>query len=190
MLSVPASDQHLTVVSKDEKSIQAQAVEAVIYAPLGMALEVLDHLPGWVARGKSQITIGRFVGKMAAQKGQHELDSVLGDIFGIDRHETPTDDSNTELDNTRSAQPESANKPKRPNSKTKTDSKSKADSTNKARSEVSGLALESYDTLTASQIVKRLDALSKAQLDAIATYESDHRHRVTILNRVRQIQRQ
>ncbi|MEE9416064.1 MAG: hypothetical protein V3V01_12340 [Acidimicrobiales bacterium] len=200
--------------SNEDKSIQTQAVEALLYAPVGIALELLDHLPTWVARGKSQVTIGRFVGKMAAQKGQHELDSVLGDIFGVDRQhptdgaeEASADDSSGPASNgsgKASGDSKANGGPKKSsNAKGKTTAKAStaksttkpkkarlANKTKAATKPVAGasLALESYDTLTASQIVKRLNALSKAQLEAIAAYEAQNRHRVTILNRVRQIQ--
>jgi hypothetical protein len=57
-----------------------------------------------------------------------------------------------------------------------------------AVSEASGLAIPGYDSLAASQVVPRLAGLSPEELAAVGAYESAHRARRTILNRVRQLQ--
>lgn len=49
------------------------------------------------------------------------------------------------------------------------------------------LAIPGYDSLAASQVVPRLVTLSEAELRSIGAYESIHRHRQTILNRVTQL---
>ncbi len=54
--------------------------------------------------------------------------------------------------------------------------------------EASGLAIPGYDSLAASQVVPRLAGLSAEELTAVGAYESAHRARRTILNRVRQLQ--
>ncbi len=46
------------------------------------------------------------------------------------------------------------------------------------------LAIPEYDSLAASQVVPRLTTLSVIELRAISAYESAHRNRRTILNRV------
>jgi len=49
------------------------------------------------------------------------------------------------------------------------------------------LAIPSYDSLSASQVVPRLSSLSPAELEAVREYEAVHRGRKTILNRVAQL---
>ncbi len=49
------------------------------------------------------------------------------------------------------------------------------------------LAIPGYDTLSASQVVRRLDGLGEAELEAVRRYESGSRGRRTILNRIAQI---
>jgi predicted transcriptional regulator len=49
---------------------------------------------------------------------------------------------------------------------------------------VNDLGLDSYDDLPASSVVGLLEALTPAQLQAIATYEAAHRNRQTILGGV------
>lgn len=205
--------------SSDDKSPIDQAVDAFVYAPVGLALELLDQMPGWVARGKSQVTLGRLFAKMAVEKGQNEVgdavSDVLSDVFGVD---LKGDDKSTKesaastLAPKEVAQPAKAKKSKAKTSNAKTSkpkpkatkakpkatkakatkpkpSKAKASKSRAKASEAGDLGLESYDTLSASQIVKRLDSLSAKQLESVRLHEEAGRHRVTVLNRIRQIQR-
>jgi len=52
-----------------------------------------------------------------------------------------------------------------------------------------GPPLDDYDDLTAAEIIDRLADLSPARLRAVADYERSHRERVTVLNRIDQLQR-
>lgn len=52
---------------------------------------------------------------------------------------------------------------------------------------VDELAIPDYDSLAASQVVPRLTTMSTEELEAIGEYESAHRRRRTILNRVTQL---
>jgi hypothetical protein len=49
------------------------------------------------------------------------------------------------------------------------------------------LPIIDYDLLAASQVVERLNGCGPSELEAIRAYETDHRHRRTILNRVDQL---
>jgi len=49
------------------------------------------------------------------------------------------------------------------------------------------LPIPGYDQLSASQVVERLDGLSRAELDAIRVYEQAHRGRNTILGKIAQL---
>jgi hypothetical protein len=50
----------------------------------------------------------------------------------------------------------------------------------------SALPIRDYDSLAASQVVPRLATLTEAELGAVRAYESAHRRRQTILNRISQ----
>jgi hypothetical protein len=52
---------------------------------------------------------------------------------------------------------------------------------------VSTLAIPAFDTLSASQVVQRLDGLSREELVSVRAYETSTRGRRTILNRVDQL---
>ena len=48
-------------------------------------------------------------------------------------------------------------------------------------------ALAGYDTLSASQVVRRLESLGPDELRAVRRHEASHRNRRTILNRAQQL---
>src|SRR5690606_3295650 len=50
------------------------------------------------------------------------------------------------------------------------------------------LAITDYDSLSASQVVTRLEGLTPEELEAVRAYELAHRGRKTILNKVAQLQ--
>lgn len=49
------------------------------------------------------------------------------------------------------------------------------------------LAIPGYDSLSASQVVQRLEGLDPAELDAVRAYEIGHRARRTVLNKADQL---
>lgn len=51
----------------------------------------------------------------------------------------------------------------------------------------STLAIPGYDSLSASQVVQRLEGLSSAELEEVRVHETTHRQRRTILHRVEQL---
>lgn len=53
---------------------------------------------------------------------------------------------------------------------------------------VDDLAITDYDSLSASQVVTRLEGLSEGELEAVRAYEAANRGRKTILNKVAQLQ--
>jgi hypothetical protein len=52
---------------------------------------------------------------------------------------------------------------------------------------VSTLSIPGFDTLSASQVVQRLDGLNRSELVTVRTYEASNRGRRTILSRVDQL---
>ena len=54
----------------EQKHPVDSAVEYVIYAPIGFALEVKRVLPTFVERGRAQVLMARTIGKFAVDQGQ------------------------------------------------------------------------------------------------------------------------
>lgn len=153
----------------DESNPADQLVDMFVYAPVGLALEAVDNLPKYIERGKSQVTLGRFVARAAAKKGTstieslgdrlvHEAGQVLVDLFGIDL--TPDEVSED---------PDETTVPRPPTS---------------AESE---LPIPEYDSQAAAQIVKLLSQLSAEDREVIETHERAGRNRVTILRKIEQL---
>lgn len=157
-------------MSSKEKDQAEQLLDFLLYAPVGLALEAVDNLPKYVERGKSQVTIGRFLAKTVAKRGTatietagekviNDLGQVFVDFFGIDL--TADDDSdviNAEVVETRITADDH-------------------------------LAIDEYDSQAAAQIVKLLAQLSDDELDAVEAYELENRNRVTILRKVAQLRK-
>ncbi len=158
------------MADKDTPSNEA-LIDLLVYAPVGIALEALDNLPKYVERGKSQVTLGRFVAKTVAKKGSsmaesagerllNDMGQVIVDIFGIDL--TPDD------------------QPPPPK-------KATVKATIVAADE--DLPIAEYDSQAAAQIVKMLAQLTPEEREQIATYEAAGRGRVTILRKVEQLRK-
>ena len=57
----------------DTKGPVGQAVETIVYAPIGLFFEAPSLLPKLVQQGKNHARNARFIGKFAVQQGQVEL---------------------------------------------------------------------------------------------------------------------
>lgn len=174
----------------DEKTPFDHALDVLVYAPFGLALSVRDLLPQLAEKGRQQltgqVTMAKMVGQFAVQQGQTEA----GKAFDKARDQAQsTLEQLTRLGGPAPSPAEAA-----------------APSTNRARPvteqpaaetqpvpatsgpEAGALAIPGYDSLSASQVVPRLTGLAADELEAVRAYESSHRGRRTILNRIAQLQ--
>lgn len=161
----------------DDKRPVDQAIEFVLYAPLGFALEARRLLPTFVERGKQQVQMARMFGQFAVKQGQTEAQVRLGKAqeqaeailteFGL----RPSDEAGREGPADEQAPVAPAAAPS-------------------ARSSAAsaGLAIADYDSLAASQVIPRLAGLEAGELAAVRHYETAHRGRKTILGKVAQLQ--
>ena len=157
-------------VKPDDSNPADQLVDLLIYAPVGLALEAVDNLPKYIQRGKSQVTLGRFVARAAAKKGTSTIESlgervvqeagqVIVDLFGIDLSPRPdTGDGDEDV-------------PRPPSSP----------------SASSTLPIAEYDSQAAAQIITLLTQLSEEEREVIAAHERLGRNRVTILRKIEQL---
>ncbi|MDW3179242.1 MAG: hypothetical protein R8J94_17740 [Acidimicrobiia bacterium] len=152
---------------RDDSTAADQLVDLLVYAPVGIALEAVDNLPKFIERGKSQVTLGRFVARAAARKGTSTIESVgervvqeagqvIVDLFGIDLSADEGED-----------EPVVAPRPE------------PADDTT--------LPIANYDSQAAAQIVKLLGQLTPQERETIAEHERSGRNRVTILRKIEQL---
>lgn len=155
-------------MASQKKDSSDQLLDLLVYAPVGLALEALDNFPKLVERGKSQVTLGRFVARTAAKKGTSTLEGladrvtneagqVIVDIFGIDLTPSATPDADT------------------------------AAATATIVSEPDDFPIAEYDSQAAAHIVKLLPQLTADELDQVEAHEAANRNRVTVLRKIAQL---
>jgi hypothetical protein len=152
------------------------ALEAFVYVPVGLAVSAAELLPALARKGRErvtgQVTQARVIGQFAVQQGQvqagkafararEEAEHRLADLGGP----TPAPAAEPEV-------VEAGAVAARPTS----------------GPEAGDLAIPGYDTLSASQVLPRLEGLAADELEAVRAYEAGHRGRKTILGRIAQLQ--
>jgi hypothetical protein len=196
-------------VSNDGQKAAERAVDLLVYAPVGVALYLRDTVPMFVnlfvSRGRAEVSQRRqqaegqvsqakalgeyafeFGGPMlreqvekgiaAARKG---AEAVLG---GISEEPAPSPQPSASA----KAKPNStATKPKKP--KPEPAAERTEAGREEAKPSATGLGIQDYDELSASQVVERLDGLQATELDAVRAYETAHRARRTILFKIEQL---
>lgn len=174
-----------------------QLLDLVVYAPLGLVLSARDLIPTLAERGRRhlgpQATAARMVGELAvsqgqrgvehlARKGRRQAEQLLTDLLpGGPARRPASEPPGGDGSNGSSAPPSSppvagAGRPGEATSAPPV-----------PRPDASELAIPGYDTLSASQVVQRLEGLTPAELDAVRAYEQAGRARKTVLTRIAQL---
>ena len=155
----------------DERDPIEQWLDAALFGPVGLLLELRDRLPELAERGRShlqgQMSTARMVGQFAVQFGSRRVNEYLQGQRATPEHEAPSAPA-VALEPV-----EPAALPAAPPESFDTDD----------------LPIPGYDTLAASQVVARLDGLDGDELEAVRAYEAAHRNRKTVLGKVAQRQR-
>ncbi|HYF46716.1 MAG TPA: hypothetical protein VD926_10940 [Acidimicrobiales bacterium] len=159
-----------------QRSVPEQLVDAALFAPLGLALEARRLYPELVARGRRQLLFTRTVGKFAVRRGQHRLDDLVATGVGLVGGFLPGGDDGAAPVSEEVAVP--ASDP---------DLVAVPDEPAAPAIDDAHLAIPDYDSLSAFQVMPRLEALDPADLDAVRLYEESTRGRRTILNKIAQL---
>lgn len=162
----------------DGRCALEQVADAVLYAPLGLALEARRLFPEMAARGRRQILFTRTIGKYTVRRGRRRVDEILGTGLAVVSAYLPTggepETGAEELEH------ETAND--RPARLVAVETEPTAPGPDPAE-----LAIPDYDNLSAFQVMPRLAALDPTDLDAVRAYEESTRGRRTILNKIAQL---
>jgi hypothetical protein len=154
-----------------------QLLDLLVYAPLGLLLEARDLVPKLAEKGRQrmggQVTVARMIGEMAVRQGQRRAEKLVQRL-----REQPASPG-TDRPDGGAAEPANGHRPENP--------PSAAAGTAPPVPDVDSLAIPGYDTLSASQVVPRLEGLSPQELDAVRAYEAATRARKTVLTRVDQL---
>lgn len=166
----------------DEPDPIDQLLDAALYVPLGLFLELRERFPELAERGRqhltTQVSVARMVGQFAVQMGSKQVGSFLARPRAAEPTAEPT-----VVDDPVVAATESAF-----SATTVADVAAPAPAP-AAEVTADDLPIAGYDTLAASQIVARLDGLAAEQLAAVAAYEAAHRNRKTVLGKLDQLER-
>jgi len=168
----------------DDRPVVSRVADAVVYAPLGLALEGRRLLPDLADRGRRQVQFTRVVGRYAVKRGEARVsqswDDAQGLLMGLLNIAgfRPQDDD-----------PEAGDPTAEPDAPAASDGADLRVVPDPApRADGSDLAIPGYDSLSAFQVMPRLEGLGADELEAVRAYERDSRGRQTILNKIAQLQ--
>jgi hypothetical protein len=174
------------------------ALDYCVYAPLGFSLEARSLVPRFVDRGRSQILLARVIGKYALRKGAAVAEGALGPVgapaVGLLRvaglvPPTPSAPSSPVADSPDVAEPA---RPPGGSGNGQGNGRSPRPASPPERVDPpfhpDTLAIPDYDSLSASQVVPRLEGLEADELEAVRVYEEATRGRKTILSKIAQLQ--
>ncbi len=195
----------------DDRSSFERPLEALVFAPLGFVLEARQMYPRFVDRGRNQILLARLVGRYATRQAMTTAGEVLERNAGpatdvlrlvgivppvedgvdgppagagadeVDRRDDGHggDDAGATPPDLLAVVPDALADGARDGAEPLVDV---------VVPDPASLAIPDYDSLAASQVVPRLDALDDDELEAVRCYESGVRGRKTILAKIAQLQ--
>jgi hypothetical protein len=150
-----------------------RTLDACIFAPVGVAVTVIEDVPGLIGKGRGrveqEISNARVAGEYVVGRLQSRMSGRLDGIVHSANGSQPAPPEEPA-----EAGPTNTATPVRP-------------APDAADTATVGAALADYDTLSASQVVRRLESLGPDELRAVQRYEAATRNRRTILNRAGQL---
>ncbi len=166
-------------------TLNDRILDVVFYLPAGIMVTVADEIPRWAARGRDRLGIrvssARAVGAFAVKAGRDEMVRRSVGLWpsrpGRPLPGPPRSAPGPSPDGRGPAEP----------SATRATPATTVSSGNGHVPAVSTLSIPGFDTLSASQVVQRLDGLNRVELVSVRAYEASTRGRRTILNRVDQL---
>jgi hypothetical protein len=167
-------------VSDDKKTPVEQAMDLFFFAPLGLLLNADEVIPQLIERGRQQVNMARMIGPFAVQQGQAMAGKTVAKV-----QEQAAELTGRRAPKAAKAAPKPAHTAP---AHTPPATRPAARPAASTAPHVGTLAIPDYESLSASQVVPRLEGLSHAELDAVRGYEAAHRGRKTILNKIAQLQ--
>jgi hypothetical protein len=171
-------------------------LDLLVYAPLGLALEARDRALALAQKGRARMAgqepAARLIGELVVREGRKRADQALKLL----RQAPPGPRAGPGSERPAARRPPppppppgaAAVPPARPAAGDGAPFARDAAVTSVAGPlDASPLAIPGYDTLSASQVVPRLEGLSADELEAIRAYELATRARKTVLTRITQL---
>jgi hypothetical protein len=170
-----------------------RTLDVCVFAPVGAAVTLAEELPEFVEKGRRRVELqlgnARVVGRFVVRKGRRDLAGRLEEILNngvaaaraAEEAERAEEEAGARQSDAPAAVPVT---PGAPGAHMATAPRTAPDPVAEATVRRS---LSDYDTLSASQVVRRLESLGQEELRAVQRYEASHRNRRTILNRASQL---
>ena len=160
-----------------------RALDLFVFAPVGVALTMAEDLPALIVKGRQRfendVRNARLVGRFVVTHGQRDVvGRVSRLLYGDAPAPTPPESAPESASAHAHGTASGAAKPASGSPKPAADP---------ADALTVDAALAGYDTLSASQVVRRLESLGPDELRAVYRHEASHRNRRTILNRAQQL---
>ncbi len=177
----------------DERPVVSKVADAVVYAPLGLALEGRRLFPDLVDRGRRQVQFTRVVGKYTVRRGEERARQTWQEAHGLVLGLLNVAGFRPEDDDPEAADPipvtdvdlvEGTDLRVVPDLEDDAD----AEDATTGRPGADDLAIPGYDSLSAFQVMPRLEGLGPEELEAVRAYARETRGRQTILNKIAQLQ--
>jgi hypothetical protein len=165
---------------EEATSLNERLLDALVFAPAGLVISAFEEFPKLAELGRHklgvQLSSARAVGQFAVRAGRREL---VKRSEVVRHHRKPVPGSPPGPTGLRSIGTEGngSTRPAPPSPPTVA----------VHVPSVAELAIPAFDTLSASQVVQRLDGLSRSQLVTARAYEAGTRGRRTILSRIDQL---
>ncbi len=175
----------------DDPSLNDRILDVFVYAPAGFVLSALDDFPKLAALGRerlgTQVSNARVLGEFALKAGQQQLKKRGEALFHRGPGADTPEESPVGLHSVPTPPPTGAVDDPVPTPSPVRSTATSSSSTNGHVPTASSLAIPGFDTLSASQVVQRLDGLSRGELVSARAYEAGTRGRRTILSRIDQL---
>ena len=156
-----------------------QALDLLVYLPIGFVFELPRSIPRFIERGRRELHAnGRLTEPTGSLDPRYRLDRAQAHAvstlraLGVLSHSEPAGPAAAEPDGAVTEAPTLV-----------------AVTAPVEAIDPDTLAIPGYESLSASQVMPRLESLSADELEQVRRYEQDNRARKTILNKVAQLQR-
>jgi hypothetical protein len=190
------------VSNEPDTSPVRRALDLLVFAPVGVALTVVEDLPALIVKGRQRfendVRNARVVGQFVVTHGQRDVVGRVNRLFHGEPASSVTSPAPVPPPAPAPATPAPAPAPT-PAPTPPTPASAPAPTppippappvkpaVDPADAIAVDAALAGYDTLSASQVVRRLESLGPDELRAVHRHEASHRNRRTILNRAQQL---
>ena len=160
-------------VAEDPSEQERPLVERCGFSPLSLVAELPGLVPRAIERGRGQMKLAQAVGRFAIEHSPlGSLPSLQAAVEAPEAASAPSEPATADTSHEAATPPAAlpAEEPLGP------------------AIPVARLALPDYDSLSASQVIPRLQGLNPSELEDLRRYEAAGRSRRTILSKIAQIQ--